>query len=368
VEEINANGGIGGKKVEIIYRDFQSDALLSAEIAWELIEIEKADVIMGGTLSSAREEIRKVANKTKTLYFFDALYEGGVADRYTFCASAVPEQNLYPMLQFLLEKYGKRCYIITADYNYGILSAESAKYYIEKLGGKIAAVEYFQVLKSNFDITIDNIRDAKPDILLSFCVSNNQNNFYKQWHDKGLAGIPVVSTIGIGLSHLHKVFDPPTMENTFFMSSYIEELDTPNAKAFSKKIRDKYPVDVVPYIEFDSESVYTSVYLYKKAVELAGTTETEKVIKALESGKVRFDGPGGMVTVRGEDHHMVRDMILFRVNKDNKVEVLSKYPALHSNYVEKMIEQETGIKGGLRKCGLNTPNIQYNLMFHRIMT
>lgn len=235
VDEINANGGINGKEVELIFRDFQSDASKSAELAWQLIEIEQANVIMGGVLSSAREEIRKVADKTKTLYFYNALYEGGVADHYTFCVSAVPEQNLYPMLEYLVKKYGNRCYIITADYNYGVLTAESAKYYIKELGGEVVAVEYFQASKSNFDVTIDNINETNPDILLSFCVSNNQHSFYKQWYDKGIRNVPIVSTIGIGLSFQHKVYEPPTMKDFFFMCSYIEELESPNAKAFTKK-------------------------------------------------------------------------------------------------------------------------------------
>lgn len=62
VDEINANGGINGKEVELIFKDFQSDASMSAKLAWELVEIEQANVIMGGVLSSAREEIRKVAD------------------------------------------------------------------------------------------------------------------------------------------------------------------------------------------------------------------------------------------------------------------------------------------------------------------
>lgn len=367
VNEINASGGIAGKKIELIFKDFQSNAPLSAKLAWELIEIEKADVIMGGVLSSAREEIRKAADKTKTLYFYNSLYEGGVADHYTFCISAAPEQNLYPMLQYLTERYGKKCYIITADYSYGILSAENAKHYIEKLGGKIVGVEYFQVSKSNFNVTIENIKEANPDILLSFCVSKNQHSFHKQWYDKGIREIPVVASISIGESFLHKVYKPPTMNNIYFMCSYVEELKTPKAIEFTRKIHAKHPNDVVPYIEFDAEPAYTAVYLYKKAVELAGTTDTEHVIKALESGNVSFDGPGGMVTVRGEDHHVIRDMRLFRVNEKNNIMEIAEYPALHSDFIERIIEQETGIKGGLRKCGLNSPNMQYNLMFHRPM-
>ena len=349
-EEINAHGGIGGKKIELLFKDCQSDVALAAQQAWELLEIDQVDAIMGGVLSSVREEIRKVVDKIKVPYFFNSLYEGGVADHYTFFTSVAPEHNLYPMLQYLLGKYGKKCYIITADYNYGILSAES-----------------FQVSKSNFDVTIENIKEAMPDILLSFLVSKNQNNFYKQWHEKGYGHIPIISTIGIGLSFLHKIYEPPAMNNIYFMSSYIEELETSAAREFQRKMREKYPKSIAPYIEFDAESAYTAIYLYKNAVEIAGTTETENVIKALESGKVSFDGPGGKVTVRGEDHNVIRDLNLFRVNENNEIEEICQFPGLYSNFIENVIEQETGIMGGLRKCGLKSPNIQYNLMFHKIL-
>ena len=94
--------------------------------------------------------------------------------------------------------------------------------------------------------------------------------------------------------------------------------------------------------------------------------ETESVIKVLESGDVFFDGPGGRVTVRGEDHHVVRDLRLFRSNRKHEIEEISQFTGLYSDFVEQVIEESTGIKGGLRTCGLNSPNIQYNLMFHKI--
>ena len=367
VEEINANGGIGGKQIELLFGDFKSDTSLCSEIAWELMEVHQADVVMGGQISTAREEIRRVADKTKTPYFFEALYEGGLADHYTFCMSAAPEQNVYPMIKYLFQNNVKKFYIITSDYNYGILSAESAKYYIEKLGGQVIAIEYFYASKSNFHVTIDNIKDVNPDVILSFCVSRNQNNFYKQWYEKGIRSIPIVSTIGVGLSYLHKIFEPPVMNNVYFMSSYIEELQTEEAKAFTNKLRNKFGTHNVPYIEFDAETAYTSVYLYKKAVEIAGSTDTEAVIKALESGMVSFKGPGGNVTVRGEDHHVIRDMNLFRVGQKHKIEVIQKFSHIYSGFVEKLIQEEFGVQGGLRTCGLNAPNMQYNLMFHKIL-
>lgn len=367
VEEINSAGGINGKMLQLKYRDFHSDLSQVPEIAWELMAVEHADVIMGGQLSSARELIREVSDKMKIPYFFNALYEGGLADHYTFCISATPEQNIYPMLEYLFNLYGKKCYIVAADYNYGVLSAECTKDYIEKCGGTVIGIEYFSAQRTEFDATIENIKAAAPDILISFCVSNGQNAFYEQWYQNGLPDVPVVSTIGVGLSYLHRALEAPTMENTYFMSSYIEELDTPAALDFTSKLRKRHAESDAPYIEFDAETAYTAVYLYKKAVELAGSTECEEVIAALESGKVSFDGPGGRVIVRGEDHHVIRDEILFRVDHDHHIEKIGEFPALSSGFVERALKQELGITGGLKQLGTEAPNVQYNMMFNKII-
>ena len=367
VEEINAAGGILGKKARLIFRDFNSDLEEVPGIVWRLAAADKVDVLMGGQLSSAREYMRDVAHKMQLPYFFNALYEGGLADHYTFCVSNTPEQNVYPMLDQLLSVHGSRCYIIAADYNYGILSAECSRNYIESKGGKIVGIEYFTPTKKDFSDSIKMIREADPDILISFCVGNNQECFHRQWYKHGKSGIPVISTIGVGLSSLHKTLPPPAMRNTFFMSSYIEELDTKEALGFTDRIRSRFADQDIPYIEFDAETAYTAVYLYKEAVEKAGTTDTEKVIAALESGKICFDGPGGRVTVRGEDHHVVRDVILFRVDEEHRVQKTMFFPGLQTRFVEKAMKQEFGSAANLRKLGKEAPNIQYNVMYNRIV-
>ena len=367
VDEINAAGGILGKKVRLLFRDFHSDLDQVPAIAWELAAVDKVDVLMGGQLSSAREVIRDVAHQMKIPYFFNALYEGGIADHYTFCISNTPEQNVYPMIDQMLPIYGGRCYIIAADYNYGILSSDCTRNSIEQKGGTIAGIEYFTPTKADFVDSIERICKAAPDILLSFCVGNNQTFFHEQWYKYGDLRIPVISTIGIGLSSLHKKLPPPVMRNTFFMSSYIEELDTENAVEFTQKIRQRYLEAEVPYIEFDAETAYTAVYLYKEAVELAETTDTEAVITALESGEISFDGPGGRVLVRGEDHHVVRDVILFCVNAENRIGKTMYFPAIRTRFVETALRQEYGRNTNLRELGMQAPNIQYNVMYNRIV-
>ena len=151
------------------------------------------------------------------------------------------------------------------------------------------------------------------------------------------------------------------------MSSYIEELDTKEALGFTDRIRSRFADQNIPYIEFDAETAYTAVYIYKKAVEAAGTTDTEAVITALESGKIFFDGPGGRVTVRGEDHHVVRDAIMFRVDEEHRVEKIMFFPGLQTRFVEAALHQEFGDNASLRKLGKKSPDIQYNVMYNRIV-
>lgn len=361
VEEINRSGGILGRKADLVFWDFGSDIRLASRQAWDLVENEKVDVLMGGLLSSAREEIRRVADKTHTPYFFNSLYEGGVADHYTFFTSIVPEQGIFPALDYLIPRYGTRCYILVADYNYGILNAERLKRYLSLQGLTPVALEYFFTEKSVFDVTISNILQTLPDIIIMICAGKYQNEFHRQWHEKGLRSIPVFASIGVPISGLHRTFPAPTMENNYFMCSYQEDMDTEPAAAFTQAMKDRTGG---MYIDMDSESAYTAVHLYKNAVELAGTTETEAVIRALESGRIHFNGPGGNVIVRGEDHHVIRDVALYRTSANHNNELIAMYPSIYSDYVEQVLRTETGAVHGLASLGRKAPNTQYNPMYH----
>lgn len=364
VAEINQAGGIDGRTVSLLFRDDKSDIILSEEHARALVEIEQVDVIMGGLLSPNREAIRNVVNQTKTLYFYNEHYEGGVADHYTFCTSQTPEHTIYPEAKYLMDHFGKRFYLVVADYIWGILIAEGIKAFIKKEAGEIIAVEYIPVSKTNFRITIENILECKPDVLVYLGVGQNHNHFHAQWSQLGRKDIPVMSPNCINECYLHKSYPAPVMRNTYFMTSYIEELESDAAVTFRQKFRDRYSTDEVPYLGSEAEVAYTAIYLYKEAVELAKTTDTEAVIRALESDAVSFDGPGGTVTVRGADHHVIRDTALFRVTESHAIELVERFPEMYSDFVENAMERHTGVNS-LKKMGTHAPNLQYSLMYNK---
>jgi len=115
--------GVLGRPIELIAPDPQSDNTQFQALSRRLILDEKVDVIMAGFASAEREAIRPIMNQNKMLYFYNNQYEGGVADKYTFCTGAIPEQQIVPVMQYMIKNFGPKIYTLAADYNFGQLSA-----------------------------------------------------------------------------------------------------------------------------------------------------------------------------------------------------------------------------------------------------
>lgn len=332
-QEINDAGGINGKQVQLLVCDGQSDNTVYQQMANKLCQDDKVDVVMGGLTSASREAIRPIMDQNKMLYFYNQQYEGGVADHYTFCLGAAPEQQILPALGDVLDKYGKNVYIIAADYNFGQISADWMEQVVDEAGGTVLGEEFIPLDVSSFSSTISNIEKAKPDVLISLLVGSNHTSFYEQWNNAGNAGLPMFTTVSIVETYEHKLFPAPTMSNTYVLASYLEELDTDAAKKFTEAYRAVNSEEDIPYIGMDAETCYSAMYLYKAAVEKAGSTDTEAVISALESGEISFDGPGGTVTIDGATHHTTRDMTLFKCNDKEELEILKTYPSIKPTYL-----------------------------------
>jgi len=126
-------------------------------------------------------------------------------------------------------------------------------------------------------------------------------------------------------------------------------------------------------VTIEGEVEYPGVYTLEPYTELqdlldlAGTKETEAVIDAMESNDIYFDGPGGRVRIRGTDHHASRRMSCFYLDRNHHVQEIFRTGAIHSDYVENMIEKEYGVSGGLKALGSNAEPIQYNMLLNKLL-
>lgn len=322
VKEINEDGGILGKEVELIAPDTQSDDNKYQELSRKLILDDQVDVIMGAFSSASREAIRPIMEENEMLYFYNNQYEGGVASKYTFATGAIPEHQVMTVMEYMIENHGSKVYTIAADYNFGQITADWVRVAAEELGGEIVGEEFIPLGESQFSSSINKIQKAKPDFLVVLLTGEKQSSFYEQWNTQGIKDLPMATTINMAQQYEHLRASPPALSQMHVAAPFMEELETDEAQEFVKKFREEFPDD--DYVGMEAAAEYAGIYLWKKAVENAETTEVNAVIDELEKG-ISIDAPSGKVSIDPKSHHAIKDVYLFKADEEHNIETLEKF-------------------------------------------
>lgn len=314
--------GVLGKQIQLIAPDPQSDNRQFQSLARRLILQDQVDVIMGGFASAEREAIRPIMDQNKMLYFYNNQYEGGVADKNTFCTGALPEQQIVPVMQYMIKKYGPRIYTLAADYNFGQLSAAWTKAVAPLLNAEVVHEEFVPLSVSQFASTIARIQQVKPDWLMMYITGQNHSNYYPQANAAGLK-IPMGSSINIAQGYEHLRFQPPALARFHVTASYMEEIPTPRNQKFVKRWRSMFPKE--PYMTMEGHCAYVATHLYAKAVRLAGTTDKKTVTEALESG-IGVEAPSGWVFMDPATHHLSQYIRLASCDEQQNITFETEWP------------------------------------------
>jgi len=316
-EEINAAGGIAGREVELVVYDTQSDDRRYQELMRRVLQRDQVDTVFAGFASSSREAYRPIVNQFDALAFYNNQYEGGVCDANMIVTGAVPEQQFSTLIPWMMEEFGPKVYTIAADYNFGQISAEWVRKIVGEEGGEMVGEEFIPLDVSQFSQTIQNIQDAAPDFVVTLLVGSNQASYYEQAASADL-GLPMASSVNVGQGYEHKRFSPPSLENMFVTTNFIEEVDTPEANEFVEKFYERFPDTA--YVNQEAANSYIAMYLYKQMVERAnGSTDKEDLRKVIAEGDVCFDGPSGKVCLDPKSQHMSHNIFLAKVDENHEI-------------------------------------------------
>ena len=322
VQEINAAGGLLGKQVEVTAYDTQSDMALYSQYGQQLTRQDRVDVVHGGILSASREAIRQTMRKTKTLYFYNVLYEGGVCDRNIFINGVTPAQQVEALVPYAMGKSGKKVYILAADYNYGQITARWIRRFVDYNGGETVGMDFFPLDVSDFGSTIAKIQSVGPDLVIAPLVGGAHLSFFRQWAAAGMKDNIALASTTLGVGNEQKVLTPEEGNGIMVAYNYSQQLETPANKSFKANWRAAYGDDT--NIHETAVSTYQGVKTWAKAVEMAGSMERDAIIGALETG-ISIDGPGGKVTVDPKTHHAILDVHLMEI-RDQKMNLIETLP------------------------------------------
>jgi urea transport system substrate-binding protein len=318
VDEINAAGGAGGRQIEYLVEDNQTTTRGAIDKTRKFILEDKVDVIIGMITSLERAAALSVSAPAKKLVIYPTYYEGGECERYLACTGQIPNQSVDSFVPWIEKNVGKSVYILGSDYAWPQKTAEAISAAFAKIGGKTLGTEFFPFGTQDFGPALDRIRAAKPDMVWELFAGADAVTFVKQFasYKPGgqllTNGIDELFTTSIGGADV---------DGIIVNQSYFTTLDTPANKTFLANYRAKYGAKAI--VNSIAEATYDAVWLYAKAVEAAGSAETEKVIDAL--GKVEFAAPQGTVKFDASNQHMVTNSIIGRCRKDGLFDIVENF-------------------------------------------
>lgn len=322
IDSINRSGGVLGKKLVLHAYDTQSKIELYSRYAQEIGADNRIAAVVGCFTGASREAARPVLSRYGKILFFPTIDEGGECDKLTFMQGSDCLQQEAPLIEWAAKNVGKTFYIVAADYVYGHVATAWTQSLVSKRGGTIKGIEYVPLDVSDFGSTIRKIQTAGPAVIMSNLVGNNHIAFYRQFAAAGLnKSIKIISPT-FGLGNEQTVLTPEEASGIVVAYSYLESLDTPANKQFLDGFHKMYP-NAGP-ISDPPAQVWNGWQQWKLAVEKAGSTDTAKVVAALESG-IPYVGPSGRVSTDGPSHRNVQDIHLAKVSGQHGYDIIQSF-------------------------------------------
>jgi branched-chain amino acid transport system substrate-binding protein len=320
VSEINAKGGILGRQVELEVADDNSGADGAVKAFNALIFQQKVDAIITMETSAARNAGLPVVARGKTPFIYTSYYEGRSCSPYLFVDAWVPDQQVAPIVDYFVKnKNAKTFFLAGSDYAFGRGMLEFTRKYIQSKGGKVLGEEYLPMDASDWTPVISKIRNEKPDALITSTAGGAPNvTLTKQLKAAGI-NVPF-GNLAVDEGTAKAI--GPDATGVYIAQSYLTSIENPANKAFKEGLEKMFGADMKTPNDL-SEPEYDGLYLYKAAVEKAGSFDTQRVLKAL--GEVSFTGPRGKVSM-DKEHHAPLTMYLGQVQGDGSVKVIETYP------------------------------------------
>ncbi len=327
IDEINAAGGVMGKKIEAVVEDGASDWPTFAEKARKLLERDKVAAVFGCYTSASRKAVLPVFEKGKGLLYYPTYYEGLEQSPNILYTAQEATQSVIAAVNWLAANKGKDFYLIGSDYIWPRTTNKIARPTIAKAGGKVAGEDYVPLGHIEFGTVINKIKASGSTVVLSTMVGGSNVAFYKQMK---AAGIDPKKTTVLALAVSEEEVSgigAENVEGVLTCMGYFQSL--PNAanqkfvKAFKAKYGDKR-------VTGDTLAcAYTSVYLWKLAVEKAKSFDVAKVVAA--SSGLEFDGPEGKIKFHASNHHLWKHARIGEFTKDGQVKMLYESPLIEPN-------------------------------------
>jgi branched-chain amino acid transport system substrate-binding protein len=331
VDEMNASGGLLGRRVQLLIEDSASADARAAAVAARLVQTDHVAVLLGGIFSSTRQAIKEPAVvEGETLYIYPEQYEGQEYHALLFCTGAVPAQQVEPLIPWLMQRSGARTfYLPSADYIWPHVMNRKVHEVAAANGGRVVGEEYFPIGHADWSETVAKINDTGADIVFNTTVPPGCFPFLEALSASGFTerGGLVVTTYFD--ENLVAALPPEHTEGLYGCIDYYQSVGDP----FSNELLDRYNARFPEGPQFSAGSGCTGIYrglkLWEAAVIEAGSLDQDAVVAALDHATIA-EGPGGGAEMVPGQHHVRLNGYIAQV-RNQTLEIVESLGAIDPN-------------------------------------
>lgn len=314
IEEINAAGGVLGKKIIPITEDGASNWDTFREKADKLIDEDNVVAVFGCWTSASRKNVLEVFESKDHMLWYPVQYEGQECSKNIFYTGAAPNQQIEPSVDWLLKNKGKDFFLVGSDYVFPRTANTVIKAQLAAKGGKVVGEDYLPLGNTEVTPIITKIRQALPNGGVIYNTLNGDSNvaFFKQLQGAGM-GPDKYPSMSVSIAEEEvKAIGPDYLKGHYAAWNYFQTVESAANKKFVEAFKKKYGEDRVT--NDPMEAAYIAVYLWKQAVEKAGTADDLAKVRAAAYGQT-LDAPEGKITLN-KNHHISKVVRIGEVRDD----------------------------------------------------
>ncbi|NLT22454.1 MAG: ABC transporter substrate-binding protein [Syntrophorhabdus sp.] len=321
VDELNKKGGVIGKKLRVVVEDSATSVSLATQKLERLILDQKVDFVIPPTTSSAVLAMMPVALKYNKLMMVTLAQSmkitGENRNKVTFRCFGNGEITGKPQSKWMVKNLGKKYYIIGADYAWPRSTAEVYTKFLKQNGAEIIGETWFPLGTKDFASYFGKVKAAKPEVLLMICAGNDAVSLVSQVKQYGLGKQMKLAADGSLVSADIIKAHGSNADGIIIADFYVSSMDTPENKVFVKNYMARYK-DAPSKMALSS---YEGVMWVAQAIKQVGSTDTDKLVKAIEGST--YKGPQGSKKM-GPDHQAVLDVYMIQIANGGQYKILER--------------------------------------------
>jgi len=313
IDEINAEGGIAGRRLEIRVADGRSDPAVFAAEAERLIVEDGVSVLVGCWTSACRKAVKPVVEKHRHLLIYPLQYEGLEQSPNILYTGSAPNQQILPGTRWALNEFGPRAYLLGSDYVFPRVAQRMQAELIESNGGTVVGQRRLPLGTADMGAVIADIRRLRPDVLLNTLNGDSNAAFIAALAEAELADLPVLS-FSIAEPEM-TAWGGGRLARHYAVWSYFQSIPDPLNQRFVAAFKARAGANA--QTSDPIEAVYVGLRLWASAANVLGTVDPKRVNSSTLLRQT-VSAPSGVAAIDANTRHLWKSLRIGRVGANGQ--------------------------------------------------